>query len=77
MFIWPPGTIIQVGSQEKADVHFILCEEDFIKRININLKQLMYLFMSVREASSLKLTDLEWTEIMRSIEETFLSLIHI
>ena len=71
MFIWPPGTIIQVGSQEKADVHFILCEEDFIKRININLKQLMYLFMSVREASSLKLTDLEWTEIMRSIEETF------
>lgn len=71
MFMYPPGTIIQVDSQEGAVVHFILCEEDFIKRINIDLKQLMHLFIFVRKPPILKLNDSEWQEIMRSIEDTF------
>ena len=36
MFVCPPGTIIQVESQQQAAVRFILCEEDFINRIRID-----------------------------------------
>lgn len=71
MFMCSPGTIVQVESHEEAVVHFILCEEEFIKRIHIDLKQLMYLFMTVRETPSLSLNDTEWQEIIHSIEETF------
>lgn len=49
MFVCPPGTIIQVESQQQAAVRFILCEEDFINRIRIDLKLLLHLFMAVRE----------------------------
>lgn len=71
MFVYPPGTIIQVESQQQAAVRFILCEEDFINRIRIDLKLLLHLFMAVRENPTLTLDDREWAEIMRSLDETF------
>lgn len=71
MFVCPPGTIIQVESQQQAAVRFILCEEDFINRIRIDLKLLLHLFMAVRENPTLTLDDREWAEIMRSLDETF------
>lgn len=71
MFVCPPGTIIQVESQQQAAVRFILCEEDFINRIRIDLKLLLHLFMAVRENPSLTLDDREWAELVRSLDETF------
>lgn len=58
-------------SQQQAAVRFILCEEDFINRIRIDLKLLLHLFMAVRENPSLTLDDREWAELMRSLDETF------
>lgn len=52
MFVCPPGRIVQVESQEKASVFLILCEEEFINRIHIDMKQLLHLFMAVREHPS-------------------------
>lgn len=71
MFMCPPGTIVQVESEKGAEVYFILCEEDFINRINIDLKQLMRLFLTVREIPTLKMNDAEWLEITNSIEVVF------
>ena len=71
MFVCPPGTIVQVESEENAAVHFILCEEEFIQRMNIDLKQLLHLFMAVRETPCLTLSDDEWDEVNHSLEELF------
>ena len=69
MFVCPPGRIVQVESQEKASVFLILCEEEFINRIHIDMKQLLHLFMAVREHPYLTLSDEEWSDITRSLEE--------
>ena len=37
LFVHLPGSILQVESVEDASVHAILCEEEFIQRINICL----------------------------------------
>lgn len=71
MFICPPGTIIQVESEEDAAVHFILCEEEFIQRMNIYLKQFLHLFLAVRENPCLTLSEEEWDESNHSLEELF------
>lgn len=71
IFVCPPGTIIQVDSQVEASVLFILCEEEFINRIHIDMKQLLHLFMAVRENPCLSLNEAEWTEMIRSIDEIF------
>ena len=69
LFVCPPRTIVQVESQEKASVFLILCEEEFINRIHIDMKQLLHLFMAVREHPYLTLSDEEWSDITRSLEE--------
>lgn len=69
LFVCPPGTIVQVESQEEAVVYFILCEEEFLNRIHIDMKQLLHLFLAVRENPCLTLNDAEWSEMMRSLEE--------
>lgn len=71
MFVCPPGTIIQVVSQQEVDVHFILCEEEFINKVRIDVKLLLHLFMAVRENPCLGMSAAEWAEVMRSIEEIF------
>lgn len=69
IFVCQPGTIVQVESQEKAEVRFILCEEEFINRIHIDQNLLLHLFVAVRENPCLKLTDAEWDELMRTFDE--------
>lgn len=66
LFVCPPRTIIQLESQEEASIHFILCEEEFLSRIQIDLKQMMHLFMAVRENPCLPLSRTERDEIFRS-----------
>ncbi len=66
LFVCPPRTIVQVESQEKASIHFILCEEELLSRIQVDLKQMMHLFMAVRENPCLPLSREEWDEIIRS-----------
>lgn len=69
LFVCPPRTIVQVESQEEASIHFILCEEEFLSRIQIDLKQMMHLFMAVRENPCLPLSREERDEIIRSQSE--------
>ena len=71
MFVCPSGTIIQVEAQSKAAVHFILCEEEFINKMHIDVKLLLHLFMAVRENPCLGMSDTEWAEVMRSMEEIY------
>lgn len=71
LFVCPPGTIVQVESQEEAVVYFILCEEEFLNRIHIDMKQLLHLFLTIRENPCLTLNDAEWSVMMRSLEEIF------
>lgn len=71
MFVCTPGTIVQVESQQEAEIRFILCEEEFINRVHIDFKLLLFLFMAVRENPCLTLEDDEWSEIDHSLEETF------
>lgn len=72
LFLCPPQTIVQVLSHDdNASVHFILCEEEFLNRVQIDLKQVLHLFMAVRENPCLELDDTEWNEVMRSLEEVF------
>lgn len=71
MFVCPPGTIIQVETQTEVTVHFILCEEEFINRVHIDQKQLLHLFMAVRENPTLQLSDAEWNEISRALKEVY------
>ena len=61
LFVHLPGSILQVESVEDASVHAILCEEEFIQRINIDLKLLTQLFLQVEKHPSLPLDGEEWT----------------
>ena len=73
LFLCPPQTIVQVLSHDdNASVHFILCEEEFLNRVQIDLKQVLHLFMAVRENPCLQLDDTEWAEILRSREDIFI-----
>lgn len=49
LFVHLPGSILQVESVEDASVHAILCEKEFIQRINIDLKLLTQLFLQVEK----------------------------
>lgn len=70
MFVCPPGRIVQVESQEKASVSLILCEEEFINRIRIDMKQLLHLFMAVREHPCLTLSDEESPKYLTTLLRT-------
>ena len=72
MFVCSPGMIVQAESEEDASVHFILCEEEFIKRVHLDQKLLLQQFMAVRENPCLTLNDTEWDEITRLLEEVFI-----
>ena len=68
LFVHLPGSILQVESVEDASVHAILCEKEFIQRINIDLKLLTQLFLQVEKHPSLPLDDEEWDGVMRSLD---------
>ena len=58
LFVHLPGSILQV-----------MCEEEFIRRINIDFKLLSRLFLCVEEQPCLPLTGEEWNGITRSFAE--------
>lgn len=68
MFVCPPGSIVQIESEQDAAVHFIFCEED---RVHLDQKQLLHLFMEVRTTPCLQLDDSEWSSINHTLEEIF------
>lgn len=68
-FVHLPGSILQLESMREAAVHAIICEEEFIKRINIDLKLLSGLFLQVEKHPCLSLDEQEWAEIIGSFGE--------
>ncbi|WP_308501336.1 helix-turn-helix domain-containing protein [uncultured Alistipes sp.] len=71
MFVCPPGSIVQIESEQDAAVHFIFCEEEFVNRVHLDQKQLLHLFMEVRTTPCLQLDDSEWSSINHTLEEIF------
>lgn len=71
LFVSPPGSIIQANLTNEANVYFIFCEEEFLNRAHIDFKQLMHLFMDIRENPCIHLDEVEWQEIILSLEEIF------
>ena len=60
LFVLLPGSILQVES---------IRPEEFIKRINIDIKLLSRLFLSVEKQPCLRLCETEWTGITGSFDE--------
>lgn len=71
MFVCPPGSIVQIESEQDAAVHFIFCEKEFVNRVHLDQKQLLHLFMEVRTTPCLQLDDSEWSSINHTLEEIF------
>lgn len=50
LFVLLPGSILQVESiRPESSVYTVICEEEFIRRINIDIKLLSRLFLSVEK----------------------------
>ena len=70
LFVHLPGSILQVESVEReSSVYVVMCEEEFIRRINIDFKLLSRLFLCVEGQPCLQLTGEEWNGITRSFAE--------
>lgn len=69
LYINLPGSIFQVESMERAELHAAICEKEFIQRINVDLKLLSRLFLRLERQPLLQLDDEQWQEIMRSFDE--------
>ena len=69
IFVHLPGSIIQAESTEEIALHAVICEEEFIRRINIDIKLLSRLFLSVEKQPCLRLCETEWTGITGSFDE--------
>ena len=69
IFIFTPKNVLQVNSQQyfKADV--IAISPDFMRRINIDIKLLSRLFLSVEKQPCLRLCEAEWAGITGSFAE--------
>lgn len=55
--------------ERESSVYAVMCEEEFIRRINIDFKLLSRLFLCVEEQPCLRLTEEEWNGITRSFAE--------
>lgn len=56
MFIFTPKNILQVNSQQYFKAHVIAISPDFMRRINIDIKNMMPLFLKFVENPTLALT---------------------
>lgn len=66
-FVYMPGSIIQIESQtDETSVYFLICEEEFIKKINIDIKLLSALFLEVDKNPCMRLDNKEWQSFERS-----------
>ena len=70
LFVLLPGLILQVESiRPESSVYTVICEEEFIRRINIDIKLLSRLFLSVEKQPCLLLCEAEWAGITGSFAE--------
>ena len=70
LFVFLPGSILQVESiRPESSVYTVICEEEFIRRINIDIKLLSRLFLSVEKQPCLRLCEAEWAGITGSFAE--------
>ena len=70
LFVLLPGLILQVESiRPESSVYTVICEEEFIRRINIDIKLLSRLFLSVEKQPCLRLCEAEWAGITGSFAE--------
>lgn len=58
IFVHLPGSIIQAESTEEIALHAVICEEEFIRRINIDIRLLSQLFLHVEKQPCLKLDEM-------------------
>lgn len=69
-FVHLPGSILQVERvTPDSSVYAVLCEEEFIRRIDIDFKLLTRLFLGVEEHPCLTLGEAEWEGVRRSFAE--------
>ena len=59
LFIFNPKDILQVQSNDRFKAHLIVITPDFLKRININTKRMMPLFLQFGSLPCMELTHVE------------------
>lgn len=69
LYINLPGSILQVNDVRNAELHVAICEEEFIRRIHVDLKLLSQLFLRVERQPLLHLDDEEWNDLLRSFDD--------
>lgn len=69
MYVNLPGSIVQVECNEDAEFYLIICDEEFIRRINIDLKLLTSLFLKVDRNRLVPLQSLQLISIIHSFED--------
>ena len=78
LFVLLPGSILQVESiRPESSVYTVICEEEFIRRINIDIKLLSRLFLSVEKQPCLRLCEAEWAGITGSFAEIRSESLHV
>ena len=71
LYIYFPGSIFNVVSDEGSSIYTILCEEKFINRIGVDYKLLSQLVLRVKEQPLVSLDGDERQELVRAMEEIF------
>ena len=69
LFIHVPGAILHVESMRGAEVFVAACEEEFIRRIDVDLKLVSSLALQLERYPLLHLAPGEWNVLERSIAE--------
>lgn len=68
-FVHLPGSILHVESAPDAEVCVAACEEEFIRRIDVDIKLLSRLFLQLERYPLLQLEPGEWDCVARSFAE--------
>ena len=69
LFIVGPKHILQIQSNNSFKAHVLVISPDFLRRINIDIKLLSRLFLSVEKQPCLRLCEAEWAGITGSFAE--------
>ncbi len=69
LYVNLPGSIIQVESMADAEVYLIMCSEDFIRRINVDLKLLTGLFLQLDKNPLIPIPENDLQPIIHSFED--------
>ena len=69
LYINLPGSILQVETVDKAEVYVVTCEEEFIRRINVDLKLITRLFFQVEKHPLVPIKEKDWKSIIHTFEE--------